>query len=217
MYLKTIFECDEEGIPPLRARIAERLEQSGPTVSETVARMERSGLLSVHPDRHIELSEAGQKHATEVMRRHRLIECLLVDKIGLEWALAHEEACRWEHVVSEAVEHRLIEVLSHPTLSPYGCPIPGLHYLGDADAETFRSGVRRLSEVVGAEPLTVVLKRIAEPLQKDVEILRLLDNAGIKPGATISAQAVEPDTLSLARENTVIPLPLHVAASLYIV
>ena len=72
MYLRTIFELEEEGITPLRARIAERLGQSGPTVSQTVARMERDGLLAVEGDRHLELSDDGRAMATRVMRKHRL-------------------------------------------------------------------------------------------------------------------------------------------------
>ena len=82
MYLRTIFELEEEGITPLRARIAERLGQSGPTVSQTVARMERDGLLSVEGDRHLELSDDGRVMATRVMRKHRLAECLLSRSSG---------------------------------------------------------------------------------------------------------------------------------------
>src|SRR5690625_5340143 len=85
MYLKSIYELEEEGVVPLRARIAERLQQSGPTVSQTVARMERDGLLHVDADRHLELTEEGRMAATRVMRKHRLVERLLVDVIGLEW------------------------------------------------------------------------------------------------------------------------------------
>src|SRR5579883_2705762 len=125
MYLRTIFELEEEGIVPLRARIAERLGQSGPTVSQTVARMERDGLLTVEGDRHLELSVEGRALATRVMRKHRLAECLLVEVIGLPWEQVHAEACRWEHVMSEAVERRVLELLRHPTESPYGNPIPG--------------------------------------------------------------------------------------------
>src|SRR5690242_17655017 len=134
MYLKTILELEEEGITPMRARIAERLEQSGPTVSQTVARMERDGLLRVAGDRHLELTEEGRRLAVRVMRKHRLAECLLVDVIGLEWEQVHAEACRWEHVMSEAVERRVLEMLGHPTESPYGNPIPGLAELGDTPA-----------------------------------------------------------------------------------
>ena len=95
MYLRTVYELVEEGIVPLRARIAERLHQSGPTVSQTVARMERDGLLTVEGDRHLELTEEGNRLATRVMRKHRLAERLLTDVIGLDWELVHAEACRW--------------------------------------------------------------------------------------------------------------------------
>lgn len=131
MYLRTILELEEEGIVPMRARIAERLEQSGPTVSQTVGRMERDGLLQVAGDRHLELTEEGRRLAVRVMRKHRIAECLLVDVIGLEWEQVHEEACRWEHVMSETVERKVLAMLGHPTQSPYGNPIPGLEELGD--------------------------------------------------------------------------------------
>lgn len=112
MYLRTIYDLEEEGVVPLRARIAERLEQSGPTVSQTVARMERDGLLMVAGDRHLELTDKGRAMAVAVMRKHRLAERLLVDVIGLDWQNVHAEACRWEHVMSEEVEMRLLEVLN---------------------------------------------------------------------------------------------------------
>jgi DtxR family Mn-dependent transcriptional regulator len=134
MYLRTIFELEEEGIVPLRARIAERLGQSGPTVSQTVARMSRDGLLTVEGDRHLQLTDMGRSLATRVMRKHRLAERLLVDVIGLEWDEVHEEACRWEHVISEQVEQKLLELLGNPTLSPYGNPIPGLEELDSGPA-----------------------------------------------------------------------------------
>src|ERR1700712_3803653 len=115
MYLRTIYELEEEGITPLRARIAERLHQSGPTVSQTVARMQRDGLVTVQGDRHLELTPEGRRLATRVMRKHRLAERLLVDVIGLEWEDVHVEACRWEQVMSETGERRALEKLHHPT------------------------------------------------------------------------------------------------------
>src|SRR3989440_9823665 len=84
MYLRTILELEEEGTVPLRARIAERLHQSGPTVSQTVARMERDGLLHVSDDRHLELTADGRARAVAVMRKHRLAGLLLGDGVGLE-------------------------------------------------------------------------------------------------------------------------------------
>ena len=125
MYLRTIFELEEEGIVPLRARIAERLHQSGPTVSQTVARMERDGLLTVEGDRHLQLSDEGRQLATAVMRKHRLAECLLVNVIGLDYADVHEEACRWEHVMSEAVERKLLDAARQPHGLAVRQPDPG--------------------------------------------------------------------------------------------
>ena len=72
MYLRTVLELEEEGITPMRARIVERLRHSGPTVSQTVSRMERDGLLSVAPDRSLQLTVAGRTTAVSVMRKHRL-------------------------------------------------------------------------------------------------------------------------------------------------
>src|ERR1700754_2315777 len=140
MYLRTVLELEEEGVPPLRARIAERLKQSGPTVSQTVARMERDGLLTVEGDRHLVLTEVGRKHAVSVMRKHRLAELLLVNVIGMPYEEAHEEACRWEHVMSDAVEQKVYDLLNRPTRSPYGNPIPGLDQLGLPDDEPDASG-----------------------------------------------------------------------------
>ena len=68
-------------------------------------------------------SDQGRTMATRVMRKHRLSECLLVELIGVPWEEVHAEACRWEHVMSESVERRLLEILGHPTVSPFGNPI----------------------------------------------------------------------------------------------
>ena len=190
MYLRTIYELVEEGIVPLRARIAERLHQSGPTVSQTVARMERDGLLTVQGDRHLELTAEGHRLATRVMRKHRLAERLLTDVIGLEWELVHEEACRWEHVMSETVEKRLLELLGHPTESPYGNPIPGLAELGAAPVgEEFRTGVEPLSQVAGAERGTVLVRRISEEMQKDEALMSAMRRVGALPDRTVTVVA----------------------------
>jgi DtxR family Mn-dependent transcriptional regulator len=187
MYLRTIYELVEEGIVPLRARIAERLHQSGPTVSQTVARMERDGLLTVEGDRHLELTPAGLSLATRVMRKHRLAERLLTDVIGLDWELVHEEACRWEHVISETVERRLLDLLGHPRESPYGNPIPGLDELGaETVGEEFMTGVEPLSKVAGAERASVLVRRISEEMQKDEALMSALRRVGALPDRAVS-------------------------------
>ncbi|MDO3394608.1 metal-dependent transcriptional regulator [Nocardioides sp. SOB44] len=196
MYLRTIYELVEEGIVPLRARIAERLHQSGPTVSQTVARMERDGLLTVEGDRHLELTEDGLRLATRVMRKHRLAERLLIDVIGLEWELVHEEACRWEHVMSETVERRLLELLDHPTESPYGNPIPGLDELGQTSTvETFMSGVESLTSAASPEEGRVLVRRISEEMQKDEQLMSALRRVGALPDKTVTIVATEAGVL----------------------
>ncbi len=190
MYLRTIYELEEEGIVPLRARIAERLHQSGPTVSQTVARMERDGLVTVQGDRHLELSEQGRQLAMRVMRKHRLAERLLTDVIGLEIEYVHEEACRWEHVISEQVERRLVTLLEHPTESPYGNPIPGLGELGElVQDEQFLQGVTSLPSAVldSPDPVRLVVRRIGEELQKDVDAMSVLRRVGVLPGNDVLA------------------------------
>jgi DtxR family transcriptional regulator, Mn-dependent transcriptional regulator len=189
MYLRTIYELVEEGIVPLRARIAERLHQSGPTVSQTVARMERDGLLTVEGDRHLELTDEGHRLATRVMRKHRLAERLLTDVIGLPWELVHAEACRWEHVMSEDVERRLIELLGQPTESPYGNPIPGLSELGGTGGEQFMEGVESLFSAVGrdSETVRVRIRRISEEVQKDEVLMAALHRVGALPDRDVTA------------------------------
>jgi DtxR family Mn-dependent transcriptional regulator len=195
MYLRTVYELEEEGVTPLRARIAERLGQSGPTVSQTVARMERDGLVHVAGDRHLQLTDEGRHVAVGVMRKHRLAERLLIDVIGLDWEDVHIEACRWEHVMSEAVERRIVALLDDPMLCPHGNPIPGLDELGMPASEATR---RPAAPGVSTEPVLVsltaaasrgdgevVVDRISEQLQPDAAILHHLTDAGLRPGLRV--------------------------------
>src|SRR5262245_22471101 len=214
MYLKTILELEEEGVVPKRARIAERLHQSGPTVSQTVARMERDGLLIVEGDRHLALTNEGREHAVAVMRKHRLAELLLVNVIGLPYEEAHEEACRWEHVMSDAVEKRVYDLLGRPTRSPYGNPIPGLdglHVAESADDGHDRERNLAFPGLAGA----VVVSRICESVQTDADVLRQLHTAGIDPGATVTV-AQERDGVSIDRAGERISLPREVASRVFV-
>jgi DtxR family transcriptional regulator, iron-dependent repressor len=192
MYLRTIFELEEEGIIPLRARIAERLGQSGPTVSQTVARMERDRLLRLEDDRQLVLTETGRMLATQVMRKHRLAECLLIDVIGLPWEEVHGEACRWEHVISEQVERRLVELLGYPVHCPHGNVIPGLEELGvpaeaaAAAAAAGREPVASMERVAGQQPGLVTVRRISEQAQSDAALMLKLRRSGIQPGREVT-------------------------------
>jgi DtxR family Mn-dependent transcriptional regulator len=229
MYLRTVFELEEEGIVPLRARIAERLAQSGPTVSQTVARMERDGLLHVAGDRQLALTDAGRALAMRVMRKHRLAECLLVGVIQMPWEEVHIEACRWEHVISESVERRVYELLGHPGRCPHGNPIPGLAELvASAEPETPASEATHdetMIDVIGSAGVAegtvrVTVTRITEQLQSDLILMLKLKRAGIQPGREVLLGAVEggvrvrgeDDTGSVASAD----LPAEVASHVFV-
>ena len=212
MYLRTILELEEEGVPALRARIAERLRQSGPTVSQTVARMERDGLLNVEGDRHLALTELGRDKAVAVMRKHRLAELLLVNVIGMPYEEAHEEACRWEHVMSESVEQKVYELLGKPTRSPYGNPIPGLEEFGPVSSEP--DGPERNLAFPGLAG-KVTVSRICESVQTDAEVLRQLHSAGMDPGANVVV-AQERDSVIVERDGDIVRLPREVASRVFV-
>jgi len=214
MYLRTILELEEEGVTPRRARIAERLRQSGPTVSQTVARMERDGLLTIEDDRHLRLTDVGRRKAVQVMRKHRLAEVLLVNVIGLPYEEAHDEACRWEHVMSDAVERRVYQLLDRPTRSPYGNPIPGLDEL-DASAPA-QPPVDERERHLASPDLSgkVMVTRICESVQTDPDVLRQLHTAGVDPGATVTV-AQRGDGVEIDRSGTIVRLPREVAARVF--
>jgi DtxR family Mn-dependent transcriptional regulator len=157
--------------------------------------MERDGLLHVLGDRQLSLSEIGRTLATRVMRKHRLAECLLVGVIKLPWEEVHIEACRWEHVISESVERRLVELLDYPIRCPHGNVIPGLAELGvpgEADEEmrtAMTEAGEAMTKVVSADGVQVVIRRIGEQIQSDLVLMHKLSRAGIQPGREVILMA----------------------------
>jgi DtxR family Mn-dependent transcriptional regulator len=125
------------------------------------------------------------------MRKHRLAERLLVDVIGLPWEEVHAEACRWEHVMSEDVERRLVQVLDNPTSSPFGNPIPGLSELGLAGTAfgADDANLVRLTELPSGMPVAVVVRQLTEHVQGDVELIGRLKDAGVVPNARVTVEA----------------------------
>jgi len=212
MYLRTIYELREEGIIPLRARIAERLGQSGPTVSQTVARMERDDLLHVEPDRHLELTERGEREAVRVMRKHRLAECMLVDVLKLPWEEVHAEACRWEHVMSDTVERRILDLLDHPTVSPYGNPIPGLAELDPLATDVLAGldGLVPLPDVVNDQPKRIRVRRLAETIQTDESAMSKLRRSGSPAGADVKAYRT-PEGVMIGSGGEYVEIPIEEA------
>ena len=225
MYLRTIFELEEEGIVPLRARIAERLGQTGPTVSQTVARMERDSLLRLEDDRQLVLTEKGRELATRVMRKHRLAECLLVGVIGLPWEEVHVEACRWEHVISEQVERKLVELLDYPVCCPHGNVIPGLSELGvptdaaDRAVAAGRETVEPMDKAAIKRSGPAVVRRISEQVQSDAKLMLKLRHSGIQPGREVTL-AMTDDVVRVTSEDgagsITAELPRRVAAHVFV-
>lgn len=218
MYLRTIYELEEEGILPLRARIAERLDQSGPTVSQTVARMERDELLTVEKDRSLKLSPQGRALATAVMRKHRLAERLLTDVIGLPWEKVHDEACRWEHVMGDEVEVQLVKVLSEYATSPFGNPIPGLEELVESVPEAERTELneriyslqtgssQRASDIESPEPIEVKILSINEIVQVEHKLMAKFHALDMRPGSVVTLLATE-DGLEFGNDNGTMVVP----------
>ena len=173
-YLETMLALDEEGVPVIQARIAERLGRSAPSVSEMLDRLIVDGYVS-RDGRRLSLTDSGRALAEKVVRKHRLAERLLVDVIGLEWHKVHREAGRWEHVISDDVEARLVELLGDPATCPHGNPIPGTHPAAPSVP------TRPLAEV--AEGERVRLLRVSEEVELNLGSLTLLDEGGFIPGA----------------------------------
>jgi DtxR family Mn-dependent transcriptional regulator len=138
-YCEAIYELHEDDVEVIQARIAERLHVSRPAVSEMIKRMEHEGLVTTAKGK-IKLAQRGRSLAEQVVRRHRLAERFLTDILGLSWADAHQEAGRWEHVISNSVEAAMNRILGDPTTCPHGNPIPGSHYV--APDQQPLSGVR---------------------------------------------------------------------------
>jgi len=161
-YCETIYELHEDDVDVIQARIAERLKVSRPAVSEMIRRMENEGLVEV--DRNVQLTKDGRTLAETVVRRHRLAERLLTDILGLSWADAHQEAGRWEHVISDSVEAAIVRLLKDPTTCPHGNPIPGSGYTAPDSIA--------LSELTVGDAFTV--SRIPEALEFTPGLLELL-------------------------------------------
>jgi DtxR family Mn-dependent transcriptional regulator len=183
-YSETIFELQEDGVEVIQARIAERLDVSRPAVSEMIRRMQREGLIEVDAQSCIHLTDSGQSLATTMVRRHRLAERFLTDMLGISWADAHQEAGRWEHVISPVVEDAMARVLEDPTTCPHGNPIPGSDY-------KVPSGARPLVELPVSSAF--VVERIPEELEWQPGQLDFLEGAGLIPGQVGEVLSIAPD------------------------
>ena len=205
-YLETMWELEEEGTPIIRARLAERLGHSAPTVTETVRRLHDKGYVQ-DTGRTVQMTADGRQLAESVARKHRLAERLLVDVIGLEWHKIHEEAGRWEHVISDDVEARLQELLGYPSTCPHGNPIPG--------NKRRSTKVRALADVEKGD--AIQLERISERVEDSHDWLVYLDEHDFRPGATATVRVKAPDgTVTLDVDGHTVAVGADLAALLYV-
>lgn len=173
-YLAAIYILQVEGVSVSPSKLADYLQVSRPTVTQTVHRMEKANYVE-RGNKALVLTDTGKERAEAVVRKHRLIERWLSDELGLDWADAHVEAGRLEHAISPLVEERLWEKLGHPTSCPHGNLIPG-------SGAVFTKGTP-LTEIAGLATVRVV--RIMEQAEEDLDLLRFLHAAGFIPGALV--------------------------------
>lgn len=207
-YLAAIYEMAEESIPTVQARVAEWMGVSAASVSEAVKRLTRNGLLVSH-DRRLDFTKEGEEIARALVRRHRLAEHFLISVIGLPWHKAHEEAGRWERVISDEVEERMVVMLSDPGTCPHGNPIPGSSHTVDHS---------RLVPLKVVEPGgRAILRRLTEDLELDLDVMLFFEESGLMPGARVQVGGVSPDgTMSLRVKGKPVALGPHLSDNLWV-
>lgn len=182
-YIAVIYGLLTDAKPVTASQIARRLDVSLPTVGATLQRMQRDGLVALKERRTIELTPEGNRLAESIARRHRLVERLLTDILGLGWEEVHEEAHRLEHAISPRLEARMSEVLRHPTTCPHGNPIPG-------NTDLSPGPVAPLARISQGE--RVVVRRISEDAENHDELMGFLSRNRIVPGNVLTVVEVTP-------------------------
>lgn len=207
-YLEAVYEMAEERIPTVQARLAEWMGVSPASVSEAVKRLTRDGLLTT-VDRRMEFTPEGERIARVLVRRHRLAEHFLIRVIGLPWHKAHEEAERWERVISDDVEERMVAILEDPATCPHGNPIPGSSHTVD------HSSLVPLKDV--APGGRAVLRRLTEDLELELDVMLFFEERGLMPGASIAVKDVAPDgTMRLDVKGEPVALGAHLSDNLWV-
>lgn len=183
-YLEQIYVMQQNGQKVIGARLAERMHTAVPTVTETIKRMTREGLISQDPHKEVRLTDTGRQEAESLVRRHALSERLLTDILGLSWVEAHAEAHKFEHIISPKVEARLMVLLGNPNTCPHGNPIPGVD-IGSAPPRG-----RSVSEL--REQGTYRIVRVSEDAENDLDLMAYIEQRNLKPGAQLRLIEREP-------------------------
>lgn len=205
-YLSAIYRLHhDEGESVIAVRLADRLGVTPPSVAGMLKRLQRDSLVSINR-RMIELTPEGLRRAEEMVRRHRLAECLLTSVLNVPWWRAYEEAHLLEHGISDVTEPHLIETLGNPDRSPFGYPIPGL---GAPSALSMTT----LADVPEGE--TVEIERVFE---EDEQLLQFFDAEGIRPGRVVNLQSSEPyrGTVTIGIDGREIVMGTQVAGRVWV-
>jgi DtxR family Mn-dependent transcriptional regulator len=180
-YLTAIYRLNhDEGQDVIAVRLADRLGITPPSEAGMLKRLQRDRLVTVDPRKVIHLTPEGLRRAEQMVRRHRLAECLITEILKVPWWRAYEEAHLLEHGISDITEPHLYETLGRPERSPFGYPIPG----ADPDRDL---PMITLADV--EEGASVSIDRVFE---EDERLLQFFDQEGIRPGETVIVESVAP-------------------------
>jgi DtxR family transcriptional regulator, Mn-dependent transcriptional regulator len=206
-YLETLYILQRDGVPIVGARLAEYLKVTPPTVTNTLKRMHRDGLVA-SDEQGFHLSEQGFEMARTVMRRHMLTEWLLITILKVPWSQTHSEAHNLEHTVSEMIEEQMRTNLGNPKTCPHGNPMPGF--------ESFTSNWPPLPEIAAGE--TVIIRRVHELGENDPGLMKFLEENGILPGAEVEISEILPfnQTISLNLNGRLVSLGFSSAKFIYV-
>jgi len=173
-YLEAIYRLDREGPGVTTSGLAADLHVAPASVSGMLKKLAGDGYLAYRARGEARLTERGLSVAVRVMRRHRLAECFLTTVLGMPWDEVHEEACRLEHAISARVEDRLVAILGDPKFCPHGLPIPSADLTEPPRIE------HKLAEVEVGRSVRII--DVAEDVP---EMLRFLDEIGVRPGSVV--------------------------------
>lgn len=188
-YLEILYVLQRDGVPVVGARLAELLGVTPPTVTNTLKRMARDGLVSLNESQGTFLTTQGLALAHSVTRRHMLSEWMLMRMLKVPWSQTHLEAHNMEHAVSAMIEEQMRANLGDPKTCPHGNPLPGYEHV--------TSQWTPLSEIAPGE--TVVVRRIHEMGEAEPDMLKFLEENEIIPGAQVEVLEILPfnQTLTL--------------------
>lgn len=208
-YLKAVFSLTQGGGAASTSALAEELTIQPASVTGMLKRLAGQGLLEYIPYRGAQLTGQGTRIALGVIRRHRILETYLTERLGYAWEEVHEEAERLEHTASEQLIEAMAEALGNPDRDPHGAPIPTVE--GHMEAPTL--------DTLADAPLGT-LQVIQAVRDERAAELQTMESFGLVPGAAVEVTARTPGEPVLVRvrgrEPATAPVPLPLAERIFV-